>query len=160
MRNLTSRNAGRMIPMDVEHELRAMYQARFTTDGMNFDSIEGKDWVNRVFQERLDELEVELFDTGVLRVEEATNEPAISNFVPSNLETRLGSVSAVPQVPQSSNEQKQRSDVLDRLCEAPVRRTIHARRRLRPINPAADKTSGTSRSETMSTSREERRPDR
>ena len=43
--------------------------------------------MTRVFQERLDELDVELFDTGVLRVEEATNEPAVSTFVPPNLET-------------------------------------------------------------------------
>ena len=60
--------------------------------------------MNRVFQERLEELEFELFDTGVLRVEEATNEPAILTFVPPNLETRLGSVPAVPQVPQSSRK--------------------------------------------------------
>ena len=75
--------------MDLEHELRAMDQTRFNTDGIHFDSIEGQGWMNRVFQERLDMLEVELFDTGVLRVEEARNEPAISTFVPPNLETRL-----------------------------------------------------------------------
>ena len=49
--------------MDVEHELRAMDQARFITNGIHFDSIEEQGWLNRVFQERLDELEVELFDT-------------------------------------------------------------------------------------------------
>ena len=86
-----------MILMDLEHELRAMDQARFTTDGINFDSIEGQGWMIRVFQELLDELQVEFFDIGVLRVEEATNVPAISTFVPPNLETQLGSVPAVPQ---------------------------------------------------------------
>ena len=45
---------------------------------------------------RLDELAVELFDTLVLRTEEVTNVPAISIFVPSNV---------------------QRSDILDRLGE-------------------------------------------
>ena len=69
LRNLASRNAGRMILMDIEHELRAMDQARITTDGIHFDSIEGQVWMNRVFQERLDEMEVELFDTGVLKKE-------------------------------------------------------------------------------------------
>ena len=69
LRNLANRNAGRMILMDIEHELRPMDQARLTTDGIHFDSIEGQAWLNRVFQERLDELEVELFDTGVLREE-------------------------------------------------------------------------------------------
>ena len=54
-----------------------MDQARLTTDGIHFDSIEGKAWMNRVFQERLDEMEVELFDTGVLKKEETTNEPAL-----------------------------------------------------------------------------------
>ena len=79
MRTLASRNAERMIPMDIEHELRAMDQARLTTDGIHFDSIEGQAWLNRVFQERPDEMEVERFDTGVLKKEETT---AISTFVP------------------------------------------------------------------------------
>ena len=108
MRNLASRNAGQMILMDIEHELRAMDQARLTTDGIHFDSIEGQTWMNRVFQERLEEMEVELFDTGVLKKEETTNEPAISTFVPHNLETR--------------------TDVQDRFGEAPARRTIHPKR--------------------------------
>ena len=109
VRNLASRNAGWMILMDLEHELRAMDQARFTTDGVHSDSIKGQALMNRVFQERLDE--VELFDTVVLRREETANE-------------------AVPAVPQSSSELgKGRTDVLDRLGEAPVRRTIHPRRR-------------------------------
>ena len=90
-----SRNAGRMMLIDLEPELRAMDQARFTTGGVNFDSLEGQAWMNRVFQERLDELDVELFDTGVLRSEETANEL---------VETRLGLVPAVPQVPQSSSE--------------------------------------------------------
>ena len=66
-RNLASRNSGRMILIDFEHELRAMNQARLTTNGIHFDSIEGKAWLNRVFQERLNEMEVELFDTRVLK---------------------------------------------------------------------------------------------
>ena len=154
VRNLASRNAGRMILMDLEHELRAMDKARFTTDGVRFDSMEGQVRMNRVFQERLDELEVELFDKGVLRREETANEPAMSTFVPPNLETRLGSVPAVPQVQQSSSVSGQRMDVLDRLGETPVRRTNHPRRRLGPVNSTTDTTSGTSRSDTPSTSRE------
>ena len=72
-RNLASQNAGGMILMDIEHELRAMDQARLTSDGIHFDSIEGQAWLNKFFQERLDELEVELFDTGLLKEEEADN---------------------------------------------------------------------------------------
>ena len=49
LRNLASRNAGRMILMDIEHELRAMDQARLTTDGIHYDSIEGQAWLIRVF---------------------------------------------------------------------------------------------------------------
>ena len=45
MRNLVSRNAGRIILMDIEHELRAIDQARLTTDGIQFDSIEGQAWI-------------------------------------------------------------------------------------------------------------------
>ena len=124
--------------MDLEHELRAMDQVRFTTDGKQFDSIEGQAWVNRVFQERLNELEVERFDTGVLRKEETTNEPALSTFVPPNLEARLALVPALPQVPQNSSEPGRRTDVLDRLGEAPVRRTLYLRRRLGPVNSTVD----------------------
>ena len=72
--------------MDIEHELRTMDQARLTTDSIHFDSIEGQAWLNRVFQERLDETEVELFDTGVLKEEGASDEPTITTFVPPNLE--------------------------------------------------------------------------
>ena len=95
LRNLASQNTGRMILIDIEHELRAIDQARLTTDGIHFDSIEGQAWLNRVFQERLDELKVELFDTGVLNEEGASNKPTITTFVFPNLETRLGAVSAV-----------------------------------------------------------------
>ena len=162
--NLASRNAGRMILMDIEHELRAMEQARLTTDGVHFDSIEGQAWLNRVFQERLDELEVELLDTGVLKEEGALNEPVITTFVPPSLKTRLGTVPAVTNYRQhSSSEPGQRTDVQDRLEEAPMRRNINPRRRLRPVNPMEETTS-TSRSDTRSdttrTSREERRPNR
>ena len=72
-------------------------------------------------------------------------------------------VPAVTYRPQSSSEPGQRTDVQDRLGEAPKRRTVHPRRGLGPVNPTAETTS-TSRSETRSettgTSREERRPDR
>ena len=87
LRNLASRNAGRMTLMDIEHELRAMDQARLATDGIHFDSIEGQDWLNRVFQERLDELEAELFDTGVLKEEGTVSDAVITTFVPPSLET-------------------------------------------------------------------------
>ena len=92
--------------MDIEHELRAIDQARLTTDEIHFGSIEGQQaWLNRVFQELLDEMELELFDTGVLKREETSNEPAISTFMPPNLETRLGTVQAVTTFrPQSSSE--------------------------------------------------------
>ena len=113
LRNFASRNAERMIPMDIEHELRAMDQATLTTDGIHFDSIEGQAWLNRVFQERLDEMEVELFDTGVLKKEETSVKPTISTFVPPNLETHLETVTAVLTYrPQSSSKSGQRTDVL------------------------------------------------
>ena len=164
LRNLASRNAGRMILMDIEHELRAMDQARLTTDGIHFDSIEGQAWLNQVFQERLDELEAELFDTGVLKEEGTANDAVITTFVPPSLETCLGTVPAVTNYrQQSSSEPGQKTDVQDRLGEAPMRRTIHPRRRIGPVNPIEETTSTSrsdTRSETTSTSREERRPGR
>ena len=141
LRNLASWNAGRMMLMDIEHELRVMDQARLTTDGIHFDSIEGQAWLHRVFQERLDEMEVELFDTGLLKKEETSHKPAISIFVPPHLATSLGTVPAVTTVTSY----------------------INPRRRLGPVNPTAE-TNSTSRSdtrsETTSTSRGERRPNR
>ena len=164
LRNLASRNAGKMILMDIEHELRAMDQARLTTDGIHFDSIEGQAWLNRVFQERLDELEAEIFDTGVLKEEGTASDAVITTFVPPSLETRLGTVPAVTNYKQqSSSEPGRRTDVQDRLEEAPMRRTIHPRRRIGPVNPieeAAGTSRSDTRSETTSTSREERRPGR
>ena len=164
LRNLASRNAGRMILMEIEHELRAMDQARLTKDGIHFDSIEGQAWLNRVFQERLDDLEAELFDTGVLKEEGTASDAVITTFVPPSLETRLGTVPAVTNYrQQSSSEPGQRTDVQDRLGEAPMRRTIHPRRRIGPVNPI-EETASTSRSdtrsETTSTNREESRPGR
>ena len=41
LRNMESRNAEQKIVLDIEHELRAMDQARLTTNGIHFDSIEG-----------------------------------------------------------------------------------------------------------------------
>ena len=112
----------------------------------------------------MDESEVELFDTGVLKEEGSSNEPTITTFVPPNLETRLGAVPAVTfYKPQSSSEPGHRTDVRDRLGEAPMWRTINPRRRLRPVNSTAETTSTSrsdTRSETTSTSREERRPNR
>ena len=49
--------------MDLENELR---QLRMTTGGIQLVKLEGGTWMNSDFQEHLDELEVELFDTGVL----------------------------------------------------------------------------------------------
>ena len=138
--------------MDTEHDLRAMDQARLSTDVIHFDSIEGQAWMNRVFQERLDEMEVELFDTGVVKKE-----------VPPNVETRLAMVPAVTYRQQSSSEPGQRTGVQDCLGEAPFRRTIYPWRRLGAVNPNTENTSTSkseTRSETTSTSREERRPDR
>ena len=152
--------------MDIEHELRAMDQARLTMDGIHFDSIEGQAWLNRVFQEQLDELEAEFFDTGVLEEEGTASDAVITTFVPPSLETRLGTVTAVTNYRQQSSSepgQSQRTDVQDRLGEAPMRRTIHPRRRIGPVNPIEETTSTSrsdTRSETTSTSREERRPGR
>ena len=117
LRNLASRSAGRMILMDIEHELRAMDQARLTTDGIHFDNIEGQAWLNELeVEERLDELEVELFDTGVLKEEGALNEPVITTFVPPSLETCLGTVPAVTNYrQQSSSEPGQRTDVKEQI---------------------------------------------
>ena len=100
----------------------------------------------------------------MLKEEDALNEPVITTFVPPSLETRLGTDPAVTNYrQQSSSELGQRTDVQDRLREAPMRRTINPRRKLGPVNPM-EETASTSRSDTRSemtrTSREERCPNR
>ena len=77
-----------------------------TTDGIHFDIIKGQAWLNRVFQERLDELEVQLFDTGVRKEEGASNETVITTFVPPSLETHLGTVPAVTNYRQQSSSER------------------------------------------------------
>ena len=162
LRNLANRNAGRMILMDIEHELRAMDQARLTTDGIHFDSIEGTGLVESSLPRTVGmSWKHELFDTGVLKEEGTVSDTVITTFVPPNLETRLGTVPAVTNYrQQSSSEPGRRTDVQDRLGEAPMRRTIHPRRRIGPVNQPIEEVAGTSRSdtrsETTSTSREER----
>ena len=65
-------------------------------------------------------------ETGALSSEEVANTHATSNFVPSGLETRLGSHATI----RSSGDQEQRSDMMERLGESPARRTLHLRCRL------------------------------
>ena len=89
MRNLAIRYVGRVIVRYLKHELRALDRARFTTDGIHIDSLKGQAWMNRVFCERFDEVEVELFDHGALRAEEAMNMQTKLTFVPLTLETCL-----------------------------------------------------------------------
>ena len=45
VRNLASYNARRMILLHLDHELRALDQARHTTNGINVDIIEGQGWI-------------------------------------------------------------------------------------------------------------------
>ena len=62
--NLPSRNPGRLVLMDLEYELRAQDQPRFTVDGIHIDTIEGQAYMNSVLQERLNELEIDWSDRG------------------------------------------------------------------------------------------------
>ena len=68
-------------------------------------------------------------ETGVLSSEEVANVHATSNFVPSGLETRLGSHAKI----RSSRDQEHRSDMMERLGESPARRTLHLRCRLSSV---------------------------
>ena len=93
--------------------------------------------------------------------------PRIAALGIDGFERSLTMIPAVPQVPdvpqvmRSSSEQEQRSNILDRLGEVPVRRTIHQRQKFGSVNQTTEASSCTYISETTtSTSREERRPDR
>ena len=134
VRNLASCNAEILVLMVLEYELRALSQTRFTVNAVHFNTTEGQAWMTREFQERLDELEVELLDTGVLSADAAADVRAISTFIHPSLETRLRSVPAVSQTVRSSRDPEARSDEIERLGESPARRTMHPRRRLGPVN--------------------------
>ena len=60
VRILASRNDGRLVLIDLEHELKALDQSRFTNDGIHPDTKEGQAWMNLVFPEQ-NELDIELF---------------------------------------------------------------------------------------------------
>ena len=114
IRNLANRNAGSLVLIHLEYELRAVDQSRFTVDGVHFDTIEGEIWMNRAFQDRFDELKVDLFDTGVLSLDAAADVRAISSLVPPSLDFCLGSVPVVSETARSSRDPEARSDVMER----------------------------------------------
>ena len=89
------------------------------------------------------------------------SDTVITTFVPPNLEHAwVRSQPSQNYRQQSSSEPGRRTDVQDRLGEVPMRRTIHPRRRIGPVNQPIEEVAGTSRSdtrsETTSISREER----
>ena len=45
------------------YELRSLDQSKFTVNGFHFDSVKGQAWMKRVFEERLDEMEIEFSET-------------------------------------------------------------------------------------------------
>ena len=90
-----------------------MVAPRFTVDGVHFDPNEGQTGMNCAFRERLDELEVNLFDIGVLIVDAAADVRVISNFVHPSLETRSVSVPAVSETVRTSRDPEAKLDVME-----------------------------------------------
>ena len=77
--------------------------------------------MNRDFQERLGlhELEMKLFNTGVLGAEEVANVRAIFTFVPPSLEMHLGSVQVTAQALRGAHDQEQIQDGMERWVSVP-----------------------------------------
>ena len=102
---LANRNAGKLVLMNRELEMWAIYQSSLRADGIHIDNTKGHTWMNRVFQERLglDELEMKLFNTGVLGAEEAANVRAM----------HLGSVQATAQALRGAHDQEQIQDGME-----------------------------------------------
>ena len=102
--------------MDLENMLRMIDHLALTRDGIQFNTQQGRRWINDVFQTQLREVEQELRTTKSLTWTSATGGGRVRGSVPESLANRLGPLAretgAAASVAPSS-------DVRERLGTAP-----------------------------------------
>ena len=106
--------------MDLENMLRMIDHLTLTSDGIHFNTQQGRRWINDVFQTQLREMEQELRTTGSLARTSSTGGGRVRGNVPESLANRLGPLTmetgaTAPVAPSS--------DVRARLGTAPPPRT-------------------------------------
>ena len=116
IRNLVRSNPGGLRLMDLEITLRMTDHLALTRNGIHFKKLQGRRWINDVFQTRIEEKEGELRTTDSLAWTSLTGGGRVRGNVPEPLASRLRPLvteasSSVPAAPSS--------DVRERLGTAP-----------------------------------------
>ena len=118
-RSLVRSNPSELRLMDLENMLRMVDHLALTSDGIHFNTQQGRHWINDVFQTQLREMEQELRTTSSLARTSSTGGGRVRGNVPEPLANRLGPLAmetgADAPVTPSSN-------VRERLGTAPVPR--------------------------------------
>ena len=115
-RGLVRTNPSELRLMDLENMLRMVDHLALTSDGIHFNTQQGRHWINDVFQTQLREMEQELRTTSSLARTSSTGGGRVRGNVPEPLANRLGPLAmetgaTVPVAPSS--------DVRARLGTAP-----------------------------------------
>ena len=119
-RSLVRSNPSELRLMDLENMLRMVDHLALTSDGIHFNTQQGRNRINDVFQTHLREMEQELRTTSSLAGTSSTGGGRVRGNVPESLANRLGPLAmetgaAAPVAPSS--------DVRVRLGTAPPPRT-------------------------------------
>ena len=118
-RGLVRNKPGELQLMDLENMLRMIDQVALTRDGMQFNTQQGRRWINHIFQTQLREVEQKLRATMSLAWTSSTGGVRVRGNIPESLVNRLGPLetetgTAAPVAPSS--------DVRERLGTAPLLR--------------------------------------
>ena len=119
-RSLVSSNPSELRLIDLENMLRMVDHLALTRNGIHFNTQQGRQWINDVFQTQLREMEQELRTTTSLARTSSTGGCRVRGNMPESLANRLGPLAmetgAAALVAPSS-------DVRERLGTAPPPRT-------------------------------------
>ena len=126
IRRLIRSNPGELRHMDLENTLRMTDHLALTRDGIHFNLLQGRRWINDAFQTRIEEIEGELMMTDALARTSLTGRGRVRSNVPEPLANSLGPLKseagiATPSAPSS--------DVRERLgtVSPPRRQSLESR---------------------------------
>ena len=124
VRNLNRSNPGELRLMDLENTLRMTDHLAHTRDGIHFNTLQGRRWINDAFQTRVEEMEGELRTTDALARTSLTGR--VRSNVPEQLANRLGPLTSEASV---TDPAVPISDVRERLgtVSPPRRQSVESR---------------------------------
>ena len=116
-RTLVRSNPSELRLMDLENTLRMTDHLSLTRDGIHFNTLQGRRWINDVFQTKIEEIEQGLRTTDSLARTSSTGGGRVRGIVPEPFANRLGTLAMetganAPVAPSS--------DVRERLGTAPL----------------------------------------